>query len=237
MNRTGSILLWLIGEAILVAGFLYMGLDWSKSSLILNFLVSTVILTVIMMSLFRNTDVLVNRGVGMGMKWFFTLTYTLLSIGAMFYFGFFNPVDLLTQIIVQLIFLAVLSMGMWGAFKPAKKTEFDDQYLKMEWKQLMMIRNEIGVARTRVERRTDIPASVRNDIIELQEEAQRILPGNEYMALKMEGNIMLEMNRIITCMKEQPLNVKKLQHAIKDCSKLMAEFRETYLLPQSHQLT
>ncbi len=237
MNRTWSILLWLIGEAILLTGFLYFGLNDKQSHLIINFCVSTIILTVIMMSLFRNTKVLVERGVGNGMKWFFTLTYSILSIGAMLYFGFANPVDMLTQIIVQLIFLSVLMMGMWGAFKPSKKTISDGKYLKMEQNQLIMIRNVISVARARAEKRADIPSSILHDIITLQEEAHQIVPANEYVALKIEGRIMLEMNQIIECLKEQTLDLKKLQYVLKSCSKLITEYRGTYSMPQAHQLS
>lgn len=237
MNRTVSILLWLIGEAILIASFMYFGMNDKQIHLIVNLCVSTIILTVIMMSLFKNTDVLVKRGVGNNMKWFFTLTYSLLSIGTMLYFEFANPVDLLTQIIVQVIFLAVLFMGMWGAFKPAKKSETDGKYLKMEQNQLIMIRNVIGVARARAEKRVDIPASILNGIINLQEEAHQIVPANEYVALKMEGRIMLEMNQIIQCLKEPLLDLKRMQYVLKSCSKLITEYRGTYSMPQAHQLS
>lgn len=228
MNRTWSLWLWLIGEAVLVAGFLFFGLNMLRSDLIVNLVVSSIILTVFMMSLFRNTEVLAKRGVGKGMKWFFTLNYTILAIGAMVYFGFFNPVDVLTQIIVQLIFLAVLILGMWGAFKPAKKTESNSKYLKMEQDQLVMIRNVVGVARSRAEKRVDLPASVRQEILALQEEAHQIEPGNELVALKMEGRIMLEMNEILKCLKEQTLDLKRLHYALKNCFKLIAEYKDTY---------
>jgi hypothetical protein len=196
--------------------------------MVVNFIVSSIILTVFMMSLFRNTKVLVKRGVGNGMKWFFTLTYTTLSIGAMVYFAFLNPVDLLTQVIVQLIFLAVLFLGMWGAFKPNKKSEMSSKYLKMEQNQLIMIRNEADIIRTRAEKRVDLPSSVRQEILSLQEEAHQIEPGNEIVALKMEGRIMLEMNEILKCLKEQELDLKRLHYALKSCFKLIAEYKDTY---------
>ncbi len=228
MNRTWSILLWLLGEVILIAGFLHFGIHENTAHLVLNMSVSTVILTVFMMSLFRNEERLVKRGVGKGMKWFFTLNYTLLSLAAMAYFEFFNPVDLLTQILVQLIFIAVLILGMWGAFKPAKKSDSNNQYLKMENNQLIMIRNVISVVKTRAERRTDIPANVLQEIVTLQEEVQQIVPGNEYVALKIEGRIMLEMNQLLSCVKEKTLDLKKLHFALKNCFKLIGEFRDTY---------
>lgn len=228
MNKTWSIVLWLIGEAVLVAGFVLFGLNDLQSHLILNLIVSSIILTVFLMSIFRDTKVLVKRGVGNGMKWFFTLNYTTLSIGAMVYFGFFNSVDILTQVIVQLIFFAVLVLGMWGAFKPAKKAEVNNKYLKMEQDQLIMIRNVIGVSKLRADKRVDLPANLRLEITTLQEEANQIEPGNEIFALKMEGRIMLEMNEILTNLKEQVLDLKKLQYALKRCFKLIAEYKETY---------
>jgi hypothetical protein len=237
MNRTWSILLWILGEAILVTGFMYFGQNDNQSQLIINVLVSSTILTVFLMSLFRDSATLSKRGVGKSMKWFFTITYTLLSIAAMLYFDFFNPVDILTQGIVQLIFLSVLVMGMWGAFKPAKKTGPDNKYEKMEQNQLIMIRNVIGVARARAEKRLDIPASMLHSIIELQNDALLISPGNEYVALKMEGRIMSEMNRIIGYLKMQPLDLKELQFSIKRCSKLINEFHDTYSMPHAHQFS
>ena len=235
MNRTWSILLWLLGEAILVAVFMNVGLNIQQYKLMINFFVSSVILTVFMMSLLRKSDVLAKRGVGKGMKWFFTLTYYLLSIATMFYFGFFNPVDILTQAIIQLIFLAVLAMGMWGAFRPAKKSSADNRYEKMEHNQLIMIRNVIEVARARAEKRADIPANLLHELVDLQEEVQHLSPGNEYVALKMEGRIMIEMNQIISCLKGQPLDLKMMQYTIRRCSKLINEYQQMYSIRQVHQ--
>lgn len=237
MNKTWAILLWFLGEAILVFAFWYFGQNVKQSHLLINLIVSSTILTVFLVSIFRDSSVLAKRGVGSGMKWFFTLTYTLLSILAMIYFDFFNPVDLLTQGIVQLIFLGVLAMGMWGAFKPAKKTTMDNKYSKMEHRQLMMIRNVVSVARTRAERRADIPSSLLHGIIELQEEVQNISPGNEYVSLKMEGRIMMDMNQLITCLHTQPLDVKLMQYTIKHCMKLINEHQNTYSTHHAHQLT
>jgi hypothetical protein len=237
MNRTGSILLWLIGEAILFAGFLKLGVNLNQGHLLINFIVSSIILTVCTISLYGKKVQFVRKGVSKGMKWFFTLNYTFLSIAAMLYFDFVNPVDLLTQIIVQAILLAVLCMGMWGAFKPHRKSHTNTKYLQMEQNQLIMIRNVINVARARAEKRTDIPTNVLSGIIELQEEARLISPANEYVALRMEGRIMLEMNQIIECIKEKSIDLKKLQFCIKSCSKLFMKYRETYSMPQVHQFT
>lgn len=228
MNRTASILLWLVGEALLVSVFLYAGLDFQHGHRMVNFIVSSILFTVVMMSLFRNTDVLVKRGVGKGMKWFFTLTYGLLSIGGMVYFSYFNPVDLLTQVIVQLIFLFVLALGMWGTFKPAKKSESATNYLKMEQNQLIMLRNVADITRSRAERRTELPIGVRQQINALHDEVLRIAPGNELVALKMEGNIMLEMNELVKCLKTEKPNEKQLHEVLKRCFKLIAEFNDTY---------
>jgi small-conductance mechanosensitive channel len=228
MNRTASVLSWLLGEAILLAAFLYFGTNVAQSILLVNAAVSSIIWTVFMMCLFRNPQEHLKRGVGNGMKWFFTLTYGGMALGTMLYFYYLNPVDLLTQIVVQLIFVSVLLLGMLGTFKPARKTETNSKYLKMEHNQLMMMRNVIGVARTRADRRAELPSEIRQDIAYLQEESARMVPRNEYVALKMEGRIMLEMNEILACLKMQVVDLKRLRYALKHCGKLMAEYRDTY---------
>ena len=237
MNRTWCILLWLIGEAILIAAFTHFGLNDKQSYLILYLIVSTIILTVISVSFVNKKDRSAKKRVGKGMKWFFTLTYAFLAIAAMFYFGFINPVDLLTQVIIQLIVLSVLFMGMWGAFKPVKKTESNNKYQKLEQHQLMMIRNSIEFARAKAEKRRDIPVGIVNGIKVLQDEANSISPGNEYVALKMEGRIMLEINQIVKYLREDSVDLKRLQATIKYCSKLFNEFRGTYSMHQAHQFS
>jgi len=228
MNKTWSILLWLVGETLILAGFLYYGLNDLPGHLILNFVVSSVILTVIMMSLFRNTVTLIKRGIGSGMKWFFTLNYAGLAIASMVYFGLFNPVDLLTQIIVQLILFSVLSLGMYGAFKPAKKTDESGKYAKMEQNQLMMIRNVVNTIRTQSEQRTDVPSYIRQEIVELQSQVHQLMPGNEYVAMKMEGYIMREVNLLLRDLKKQPIEEKTVSQELKSCFKQIAEFKNTY---------
>lgn len=233
MNRTWSILLWLLGEAMILLGFYLYNEGNIRNPLILKMIVSSVIFTVFIMSLFRDSAILAKRGVSKGMKWFFTITYILLSISAMLYFEFFNPVDLLTQTIVQSIFLAVLALGMWGAFNSSKKNSSDRKYEKMEQRQLMMIRNVLDVARSRAERTSAVPSSLVNELIELQEEVRVMAPANEYVALKMEGNIMMEVNRIVQCLKMNPPDLNVLQNSVKHCYKLIREFRNTYQAPLS----
>jgi hypothetical protein len=126
---------------------------------------------------------------------------------------------------------------MWGAFKPVKKTESNNHYQKLEQNQLMMIRNSIGFARAKAEKRRDIPVGIVNGIKELQDEANSISPGNEYVALKMEGRIMLEINQIVKYLREDSIDLKRLQSTIKYCSKLFNEFRGTYSMHQAHQFS
>lgn len=234
MNKTWSLLLWLIGEAVILYSFVWANPGTIPYSLMLKMLVSSIIFTVLIISIFRNQAKLSKRGVSNGMKWFFTLTYALLAIAAMLYFEFLNPVDLLTQTIVQAIFLSVLFMGMWGAFKSGKRIHTDQKYEKMEQRQLMMIRNVVDVARTRAERTSGMPPSIVNEIIDLQQEVQQISPGNEYTALKMEGKIMMDANQIIRCLKNNPPDLNMLQSTLKHCFKLIREFRSTYSAPLTY---
>lgn len=228
MNRIVSVLSWLLGEALLLAAFLYFGTDLTQPALLVNTVVSSIIWTVLMMCFFRDPQEHLKRGVGNGMKWFFTLTYAGMAMGTLIYFHYLNPVDLLTQIVIQLIFLTVLLLGMMGTFKPVRKAETNTKYLKLEQNQLAMMRNVINVARTRADRRSDIPADVKHEITSFQQESLRMTPRNEYVALKMEGRIMMEMNEILSCLMMRKVDLKRLRYALKNCDKRMAEYRDTY---------
>lgn len=237
MNRTWPILLWLIGEAILIAAFKNFDQNDQQGHLILNLIVSTIILMVNMVSYFGKNERSAKKGDEKGVRWFFSLTYAFLAISAMYYFGLSNPVDLLTQVIIQLIIFSVLLMGMWGALKPVKKTGSNNHYQKLEQNQLMMIRNSISFARAKAEKRRDIPLGIINRIKGLQDEANNITPVNEYVALKMEGRIMHEINSIVKHLREDSVDLKRLQASINSCSKLFNEFRGMYSMHQVHQFT
>jgi len=232
MKRFWSFLCWIIGEGILLAGFLQLGQNANQDRMILNGIVSSIIYSIsfinVISPIFYSSEQPLKKADRLGVRWFFTITYSLLAIGGILYFELINPVDLLTQIIVQLIFLSVLFMGLWGAFKPAKETVPVHRIKTMERNQLIMINNAIGVARSKAEKRTEVPAPILSGIKNLQEEARSLSPGNESGAIKMEGKIMLEINQINRRVKEEPLDLKMLQYNIKYCSKLFFEFRQIY---------
>jgi len=233
MKRFWSFLCWIIGEGIIVAALSYYGTDANVDLLILNGVVASIIFSVLILNVFfpmlGKGDQSSKRADKLGTRWFFTITYTVLSVGAIFYFELVNPVDLPTQIMIQIIFLSVLFMGLWGAFKPAKKNKELDQKLQtMERNQLIMINNVIGLACSKAERRADIPASVLNGIKELQEDARVLAPGNEPVSLRMEGRIMVEVNQLNRSLKEERIDLRSVQYTIKSCSKIFNEHRRIY---------
>lgn len=233
MKRLWSFLCWVIGEGVLIAALLNFGKNVDQSILILNGIVSSIIFSVLIINVFfpmhgpgeRSSK----KADKLGTRWFFTLTYALLSVGAMLYFELINPVDFLTQAMIQSIFLSVLFMGLWAVFKPAKKNAVKDEKIQnLERKQLLMINNVIDLARIKAERRPDIPASILDGIKELQEDARILSPGNEVVSLRMEGKIMMEVNHLNKRLKEEHIDVKNVQYTIKSCSKIFHEHRRIY---------
>jgi len=233
MKRLLSFLCWIIGEGVLIAALLHFGKNTNQSLLILNGIVSSIIFSMFILNVFLPmhgpSDKSSKRADKLGTRWFFTITYATLSIGAILYFELVNPVDLLTHSMIQLIFLSVLFMGLWGAFRPAKKnTELDQKILNLERNQLIMINNVIGIACSKAERRADIPVSVLNGIKDLQNNARVLSPGNESVALRMEGKIMVEINLLNRSLKEERIDLRSVQHTIKNCSRIFNEHRRIY---------
>jgi hypothetical protein len=233
MKRFWSFLCWIIGEGIIIAAILYFGKDTNQSILMLNGIVSSIILSVLILNVFfpmlGHSERSSKKAEKLGTRWFFTITYAILSIGAILYFELVNPVDLLTQVMIQLIFLSVLFMGLWAVFRPAKKNSESDKKIQiMERNQLIMINNVIGIACSKAERRADIPASVLNGIKDLQNDARVLSPGNETVALRMEGKIMVEINQLNRSLKEERIDLRSVQYTIKNCSKIFNEHRRIY---------
>jgi len=233
MKRFLSFLCWIIGEGLLLVAIMHFGENTTKDLLILNGIVSSIIYSTILLNVFfprlGQHHLSLKRADKLGTRWFFTLTYTALSLAAIFYFEWVNPVDLLTQIIIQLIILSVLLFGLWGTIKPAKKNEVPDLKIqKMERNQLIMINNVIGLARIKAEKRPDIPANVLNGIRELQENARVLAPGNESIALRMEGQIMVEVNELHRSLKDERIDLRNVQYTIKNCSKIFSEHKRIY---------
>jgi len=233
MKRLWSFLCWIIGEGVLIVALLNFGKNVHQSILILNGIVTSIIYSVLIVNVFfpvlghgerssRTAD-------KQGTRWFFTITYALLSVGAILYFNLINPVDFFTQAMIQSIFLSVLFMGLWAVFKPAKKNvKTDEKIQSLERNQLRMINNVIDLACSKAERRSDIPISILNGIKELQEDARDLSPGNETVALRMEGKIMVEVNELNKRLKEEHIDVKSVQYNIKSCSKIFNEHRRIY---------
>ncbi len=233
MKRLWSFLCWIIGEGVLIAALLHFGKNLHQSILILNGIVASIIFSVLIINVFFPMlgpgEKSTKKADKLGTRWFFTITYALLSVGAILYFDLINPVDLLTRIMIQSIFLSVLFMGLWAVLKPAKKNVKPDEKIQnLERNQLRMINNVIDLARSKAERRQDVPASILDGIKELQEDARVLSPGNETVSLRMEGKIMMEVNQLNKILKEEHIDVKSVQYTIKSCSKIFNEHRRIY---------
>lgn len=235
MKRIMSFLGWIIGEGILLAAFLRFGRFTEQGLLILHMVVASVIYILLFIDLLfpkaNQSGQSSKKAVGPGVRWFFIISYSVLATGAMFYFGFVNPIDLTTHLIVHSIFISVLVMGLWGAFRPSKRTESNERLKLLEHNPLVMIRNAVVTARSKAEKRPDAPAAILNEIKNLHEHARLIAPGNETLAYKMEAKIMMEMNQLNPSIKQEHIDLKRLNHTIKNCSKLVVEHRQIY----SHQ--
>jgi len=232
MKKVVSILGWIIAEGILLAAFLRFGRFPEPGLLVLHIVVASIILSVWFVDLFfprvNKKDQSPKKVVSPVTRWFFIVSYSLLAIGGMFYFDLVNPIDLTTHIIVHLIFIAVLIMGLWGAFSTTKQEVPNERLEILEHNQLVMIRNAAGAARAKAEKRQDVPEAILNELRHLQEDARLITPGNETLAYKMEAKIMMEMNQLNRSMKQERIDLKSLRYTIKNCSKLVVEHRQIY---------
>lgn len=225
-------MLLLAGEALIIICFLYFGRNLAHELLALNIIVSTVIYSLFFLDIifpmvdFKDKS---QKTIGsLGLRWFFTSLYTVAAIAAMIIFNTVKPVEINSQILIQVIFFFLLSLGLYIALSSSQKVH----EVFVEQSQNRYHLDEMNIATKSVLRKIDqmttIPADVKSRITTINDNLRFISPCDRKEAIELESDFLNEMNTIKDCLFDIPLNYEKIIENIQRCERTYKERKQIF---------
>lgn len=227
-----SLLLVILGEALIILSFLHFGRNLQPEILTLNIVVSSIIYCLLFIDIimpwvdFKDKS---QKTIGsIGLRWFFTFFYILLAIGIMVVFNTVKPIHFTTQIIIHGVLFFFLLLGFYLAFSSSDKVS----EVYVEEKQNRDRVDEMKRSTKRVQIKIDqmkiVPADIIDKVNDLQENLRFISPCNNRDASELEANFIEEMKTLNTCFFDIPLNIEIINDNIQNCSRTLKERKQVY---------
>jgi hypothetical protein len=127
MKKTLSILLFVLGELLLIYSFNYFNIGHSPDVIKLNIVVSSIVYGLFFLDLFIPWVDLkdkTQKTIGsIGLRWFSTFAYASVAIFIMIYCHLNRPVGISKQLVFQGIALFLFFVGLMFAFSSSEKVE------------------------------------------------------------------------------------------------------------------
>lgn len=227
-----SILLLLFGEALVISSFLIFGVNLSTEILSLNIIVSTIIYALFFIDILFpmvNFGDKSHKTIGsLGLRWFFTISYAIAAIAAMFFFNYGTPTNISIQVIVHLVLFFLLSLGLFSAVSSAQKT----QAIYAEEKQVRSGLDDMKKATKGVQLKLDqmkgIPKDIINEMNSLQENLRYLSPCDNPEAFELESSFLLQMKAIQDSLFNNPIDNERLMEMIESCHRIYQERKQLF---------
>lgn len=232
MNRNWSLVWWFLGELLIIACFLHFGRNMEQPFQILDIVLSSIIYSLyfidVLFPLVNLKDKSARKVGSLGIRWVFTFIYSLTTIGAMLVFNYALQWGFTSQILIHGILLFLMTLGMWGAYSSAKKVEAIDGQQTGNRIQMEEIRRNIGVVKSKLEKRKEVPESIVSGVKNLQEDIRYVSPSDTPEAFDLEIRIQTEIKSINRMLDEEHVDFEKMLDTIQNCSRLFIERKQVY---------
>jgi len=227
-----SLLLLLIGEALIIVCFLFFGKDLDKDILKLDVIVSSVIYTLFFIDLIFpliNFADKSQKAVGsIGLRWFFTIIYAIIAILAMFFLQNVKPIEANSQIIIQCILFFLLLIGLF--FSVSSSAKVKEVYLeeKQNRNRIDDMKKGTKEMQLKLDQMKTIPAGIIVKVKALQDDLRYISPSNNQAAIDLENSFVHEIKAALNSLIDSPLNYDKITELILNCERVLKERKQIY---------
>ena len=232
LRKVFSILLLIIGEALIIIGFLYFGKGVNPKILSLNIVISSIIYLLFYIDMFFPfvdfSDKSQKTVGSLGLRWFVTIFYLLVAIAVMLVFYYVKPISLNAQIIIHSILFFLLLLGLYFAISASAKVQ--EVYEKEEEVRdyLTEMKNVTKEVQRSLDQLNNIPSNIISKIEKLQEDIRYISPSNNQEAHSLEADYIKSIKLVQDCFYDASIDYKKLFERIMDCERIYLERKEIY---------
>jgi hypothetical protein len=225
-----SLVLALVGVALIILCFLHYGKNVQSEILTLNIIVTTLIYCLVFVDIiipWVNLNDKSQKQIGsIGLRWFFTFFYLILAIGVMIFFNSIKPIHVSNQIIIHGILIFLLSVGLFIAFSSSDKVKqvyFEENQNRESVDKMKKATKEL---RLKLDAMNSIPSEIISRVNELEENLRYISPSNSADALVLEAKFLDDVKTLLNCFSENPINLEFVISQIKNCERTYKERKQ-----------
>lgn len=231
-NKTFTVLLLLVGEALLIISFLYFGQNIDTNVLALDIVVSSVVYAlffpdiVVPMVDFNDKS---QKTIGsLGLRWVVTSLYMIFALGAIAIFLFVKPIGFYSQLILHavLFFLFILGIYMSTASSQSVHSVYNEEQLTRD--HLGEMTKATKDVLLKLEQMNDIPADITLRLTILHENMRFISPCRTRDAYALESSFQDQMNIVKNSLFDIPLNHDKIIENIQYCERTYKERKQMF---------
>lgn len=227
-----SLLLVILGEALIILCFLHFGRNVQTDILTLNIVVSSIIYCLIFIDIilpwvdFKDKS---QKSIGsIGLRWFFTFFYMLIAIGAMVIFNTVKHIPFTSQMIIQGILLFFLLLGFFMAFSSSDKVRevyVEEKQNRDRVDEMKKVTKEVQL---KIDQMKNIPTDIVIKMNDLQENLRFLSPSNNSNAYELETKFVEEMRALNGCFFDIPMNLEKINDNIQNCNRTLKERKQVF---------
>ncbi len=232
LKRILSIAAFLLGEAIIVAGFYLLGGGMPDGEFRLNLIVSTIIYCALFV------DVLVpwissrdksQKSVGsIGVRWIVTWIYAICAIAIMLIARYAVEIPFKTQVIIHSALLLMLLLGFIAVLHSSDKvSETYSQEARCR-RGLDEMKKAAAALKDAALTSGGVPSGCMAAITELEESLRYISPSNAPEAYTLEVQFAEVVKRITYAVSDYPLNKEKIESDLKRAGQIYQSLKSIY---------
>jgi len=227
-----AIALLIFGEVLIIVAFVYFGTRVPSRILLLNISVSTLIYLLYASSLVKSKFNLNDKSqkvIGaIGIKGFIYVFYSLIAVGVMIAFNWYFPIELGTQLIVQLVLIFFLCLGIYFSLKASQKVS--EVYLEQVGARVNL--NEIRKSAKGIYLKL---ASVQNPpkdiLVKLSafiEDLRFISPSQNIEATKLELDFISALKQLNEYLDNNTYELEKITSLVETCVAIAQQRKQIY---------
>lgn len=231
-NKLLSWLLWLMGEAIIIAAFILFRGKLATDILVVNIVVSGIIYGLFFIDIlipwvdFKDRS---HKRVGaIGLRWFVTWFYAVLAIAVMILGNVVYDWSFTTQLLIQIGLLFILLLGMLGVLSASNKVH--EVYIAQtaSMSRVADMKNAVNSLKDKIYNTKDLPIKFTDRIAALEDNVRYLSPTDNRQAYELEQKFIDTIHTIEVALTNYSLNEEQIENNLNTCERIFQNRKQLY---------
>jgi len=233
--ETKKILSWislLLGEVLIIIGFILFGEHLGRNTLILNIIIASIIYSLFFSDIlfsWINLGDKSQRKIGtIGVRWIFTWLYTLFAIATMVVCNLLLNLSFPIQLFVHGILIFLLLLGFIAVISVSNKTKEVFTQENTNRNGVIEMKKAITNLKNRMNDLSGLPEYFSNKIDTLEDDIRYLSPSNNLEAHELESSFTNTIRDIYIAIENFSMNEELINNNLKKCERIFQNRKQIH---------